>query len=379
MEVTEFFDSGLHDTLESVVVKTRPMEAIIVANQPKCQKAKEILERNRIIVNETTPKKSAFEEAEEKAAKALERINLGGKKVACRAIALLCHEKPDVFELLQNKISLKSLEVDAFVHLNKQVDSGLNVFDGHNASALSLHKVLNRTRTTGGDRMLKNWLRQPLTDKAKIEERLSLVEQFVDDSSARKSLHDGILRRTPDFMALGLKLRDKKATLQDLYRGYCGHKEITKAVELLAQMDSQVIQENFERPLSKQLQKMTNYVGLIDETLDIRAIRDENVFMLKASFDEKLEKIADEMNKIKSKILGSESKVASYLDLDAKHVKLELTNQHGYTFRVTRVNEKALRKKAGEFTTVDTQKAGVRFRDKRLDQLNGSFLEVFGN
>lgn len=39
-------------------------------------------------------------------------------------------------------------------------------------------------------------------------------------------------------------------------------------------------------------------------------------------------------------------------------------------------DEKMLRKKQSEIIFVDTNKSGVRFRDKKLDHLNKKFLEV---
>ena len=83
-------------------------------------------------------------------------------------------------------------------------------------------KVLNKTRTPGGGRLLRVWLRQPLTDKLKIEERLSVVESFINDTESRKTVHDTILRQIPDFQSLSVKLDEKKASLQDLYKSYLG-------------------------------------------------------------------------------------------------------------------------------------------------------------
>ena len=47
---------------------------------------------------------------------------------------------------------------------------------------MSLFKVLNKTKTPGGERLLKVWIRQPLTDISKIQERLEIVQAFVDDT-----------------------------------------------------------------------------------------------------------------------------------------------------------------------------------------------------
>ena len=62
---------------------------------------------------------------------------------------------------------------------------------------MSLFKVLNKTKTPGGERLLKVWIRQPLTDIAKIQERLEIVQAFVDDTGNRKMVHENCLNRIP--------------------------------------------------------------------------------------------------------------------------------------------------------------------------------------
>lgn len=53
-------------------------------------------------------------------------------------------------------------------------------------------------------------------DIRKINERLDVVEAFVNDPSCRAILHDDILRRIPDITAITRKLVQKKAGLQVL-------------------------------------------------------------------------------------------------------------------------------------------------------------------
>ena len=62
---------------------------------------------------------------------------------------------------------------------------------------MSLFKVLNKTKTPGGERLLKVWIRQPLTDISKIQERLEIVQAFVDDTGNRKMVHENCLNRIP--------------------------------------------------------------------------------------------------------------------------------------------------------------------------------------
>ena len=93
------------------------------------------------------------------------------------------------------------------------------------------------------------------------------------------------------------------------------------------------------------------------------------------SFDDNLKILHDKLQEIKAKMEVSHEKISRYLGLDKKNIKLELSNQHGYCFRVTMKDEKLLRKKSGIFQ-VDSSKAGVRFRNGELEQLNKDYTAI---
>jgi DNA mismatch repair protein MSH2 len=102
---------------------------------------------------------------------------------------------------------------------------------GANAKSSSLYGLLNNCRTAQGQRLLMQWLKQPLTDTAKIsrivslcvlgreiliciDERLDIVEAFVNDSSIRTFISQDFLGRVPDFERLVRKFIRKKANLE---------------------------------------------------------------------------------------------------------------------------------------------------------------------
>ena len=93
------------------------------------------------------------------------------------------------------------------------------------------------------------------------------------------------------------------------------------------------------------------------------------------SFDDNLKELYDRLQEIKTKMETSHDKLSRYIGLEKKNIKLELSNQHGYCFRVTMKDEKVLRKKSGIFQ-VDSSKAGVRFRNNELEQLNKDYTRI---
>ena len=87
------------------------------------------------------------------------------------------------------------------------------------------------------------------------------------------------------------------------------------------------------------------------------------------SFDDELKVLHDRLAEVQENIDSSLNKIARYIGLDKKNIKLEHSSQHGYCYRVTMKDEKVLRKKNGIFQ-VDSSKSGVRFRNTELEQLN---------
>jgi DNA mismatch repair protein MSH2 len=69
-----------------------------------------------------------------------------------------------------------------------------------------------------GHRLLAQYLRQPLVDKDKLEERYDLVEIFMQDILLREVLYEEHLRRVPDCQTLSRKFLKQRASLQDCYK-----------------------------------------------------------------------------------------------------------------------------------------------------------------
>ena len=86
----------------------------------------------------------------------------------------------------------------------------------------SLLSLLDQCRTAQGKRLLRVWLRQPLTDRRRIEERLDLVEALYQDVALRESLFNLHLRHFPDFYKLTRKLQRGRGVLQDCFKLYMG-------------------------------------------------------------------------------------------------------------------------------------------------------------
>ena len=78
-----------------------------------------------------------------------------------------------------NRFHLKTHQPDLYMRLDKAAMIALNIFPDQrqrpdfsaNAKSSNLYGLLNHCRTAQGQRLLMQWLKQPLTDTAKISEK----------------------------------------------------------------------------------------------------------------------------------------------------------------------------------------------------------------
>lgn len=100
-----------------------------------------------------------------------------------------------------------------FARLDEAALTSLNIFP-KNTRNFSLFSLLDHCKTAAGSRTLNQWLRQPLTNKNLIENRLDLVEMFVECPEGRHRLRENVLRGIPDMTKLLKKLLRARSSLQ---------------------------------------------------------------------------------------------------------------------------------------------------------------------
>lgn len=84
--------------------------------------------------------------------------------------------------------------------------------------------------------------------------------------------------------------------------------------------------------------------------------------------------LKDAMDETEERIQRQLGKAADDLGMEAgKTLKLESNQQLGYYFRITLKEEKILRNNK-RYTILDSNKAGVRFRNSKLSELNDEFI-----
>ncbi|XP_061562727.1 DNA mismatch repair protein Msh2 isoform X2 [Phycodurus eques] len=342
MGVCEFPDNEVFSNLESLLVQVGPKECLLAQGENSADGNK------------------------------LREVAMSCLAAVVRYLELLSDESNF------NSFSLTSMELGQYMRLDNAAVRALNLFQGapdDTSGAHSLAGLLNKCRTPQGQRLVNQWIKQPLLDKTKIEERLDLVESLVRDSELRQTCQEDLLRRFPDLQRLAKKFQRHSATLQDCYRVHQAVGHIPALVAVLERYSGnhQVLLEAvFISPLRDLQSDFSKYQEMIETTLDMNQI-EHHEFLVKASFDPVLSELREKMDAMEKSMQAVLNAAAKELGLEAgKTVKLESSAVLGFYLRITCKEEKSLRNNK-KFTMLDVQKNGVRFTNSKLSALNEDY------
>ena len=113
--------------------------------------------------------------------------------------------------------SLSLLRKDGIMCLDAFTIRNLEIFQSLSTQGIhgTLVDTVDQTITGLGSRLLKNWLRQPLTEPGKINERLDRISECINDIEMLETLHL-ILKETSDLERIIARVASGKANPRDV-------------------------------------------------------------------------------------------------------------------------------------------------------------------
>ncbi len=116
---------------------------------------------------------------------------------------------------LRHITQLKNIETNQYVHLDKFTVRSLELLSTMSEDGISLRKVIDRTVTPMGGRLLARWILFPLKTPKEIAARQDVVEQLFRNPDLRDEIYDE-MKRISDLERLVGKINTARVTPRDL-------------------------------------------------------------------------------------------------------------------------------------------------------------------
>jgi DNA mismatch repair protein MutS len=134
-------------------------------------------------------------------------------------------------EQLGHITSLSRIEENRYVWLDKFTIKNLELFHSPYEGARTLIDVMDHTISPMGGRLLKRWLSLPLKDILPVNERLDVVQYFVENGTVKDEI-DGLIRQIGDLERLISKVAVSRINPREVVQ----LKRALKAIEPLREI-----------------------------------------------------------------------------------------------------------------------------------------------
>ncbi|KII71136.1 DNA mismatch repair protein Msh2 [Thelohanellus kitauei] len=385
----EYDDFDNLSETESIIVQINPSECIIPQSpMPVYQNFEDLIGNYNILLAKV--KQSDFKS----------NIDIVSSHIENDSIAIVKIESPNVLKCLSvlmpyitvSQCNIEESETNQlarfelspynrsdFMCLDVSAISSLSILPGTEKS-LTLFNLLNNCKTKEGQRLLNNWIRQPLKSKHRLETRLNLVEYFVDHYKLSLEIYDQ-LKSLPDTGILVKRISTSKARLLDCVKMYFGLKKVATILDIFisAKNDTQsptasCLDLHIVSPLQESFEEVKKFCTMIESLVDLN-INPGEEYRIKNDADSNLQDIQDSLDELAKKIDKHFQKVCDKTGLEpGKTLKKEFSQRRGYYFRVTLKFSKHIDE--SEFQVLESLKDGIYFVDDIMKRYSDEYCTL---
>ena len=222
----------------------------------------------------------------------LKGFGVADLKTALIAAGAILHYLSDVKQNdLKHINKISRIEEDAYVWMDKFTIRNLELYGSSQPNAVTLLDIIDQTLTAMGGRNIRRWLALPLKDKHKIDERLQIVEQFVNHQELSADIGSR-LKQIGDIERLVSKVATGKVNPREVIQLLRSLDAIIPVKEQLAQQSEPALQK-----IAEQINSLDLLRDKIRNTINEEApVNLQKGNVIKSGVSEEL----DELRKLKS-------------------------------------------------------------------------------
>ena len=265
---------------------------------------------------------------------------------------------------IQHINKINRIEEEHYVWLDRFTIRNLELVGSANENAVTLLQVLDQTQTPMGSRMLRKWMLMPLKEKVWIDERLSMVEFFMQHEELACDLGSA-LKRVGDLERMVSKIATGKINPREVL-------QLARALRAVEQMKA--LCEKADHPALAKIAEQLNPCLTICTRIEKEINEDSPVVVSKggvfnrgvdAELDE-LFALATNSREVWGEIQRRESERTGIPSL-----KIGFNNVFGYYIEVTNTHKD---KVPLEWTRKQTLTNGERYITEELKDLESKIL-----
>lgn len=233
---------------------------------------------------------------------------------------------------IQHINKIQRIEEENYVWLDRFTVRNLELVHSNNEEALTLLDVIDKTVTPMGSRMLRNWMVLPLKRQDLIEERLKIVDFYIEHQDLMFEKRE-LFKQIGDLERLVSKIATGKINPREvlqLWRALCGIEALQK--QCLGSKNKTLLK------LGKELNPLLELRDRIEREVN----EDAPVLLNKGRvFNKGVDSELDELSSIasNSKTILSEIQQQESLATGITSLKIGFNNVFGYYLEVTNVHK----------------------------------------
>lgn len=274
---------------------------------------------------------------------------------------ILSTQKIFDYKNFHHKENLDYMKLDYNTLKNLEVTSNIRGENGW-----SLFKVLNKTNTAMGTRLLKEFLTKPLLNISKINNRLDLVNIFFDNIVKSRDIVDR-LKNIYDLERISNKIIYNTIKKNDLLNLKNSIFNIFYIERLIQDLDNNLISNIFKEINFNELNQV---YALLENSIEDNA---ENKYLIKSNYNENLKHYRNLITNSADILIDIENEEKE--KTGAKTLKIGYNKIFGYYIEITKASLKSC-KIPDDYIRKQTLVSSERFVNEKLKKIELEIIEA---